>query len=91
MKVVKFDEWLKLLRATAAVVTENLNAGVDMLTENPAVKLLDFYECLVVDESNQSPKRLAIQKALETSPCLQALEAIKPEWLAGWIRDWVLA
>jgi hypothetical protein len=37
MKVVKFDEWIKLLRATAAAVTKNLNVGVDVLREEPAI------------------------------------------------------
>jgi hypothetical protein len=92
MKVVKFGEWTKLLRSTAAAVTDNLNsASIDVLRENPAVKLLEFYESLAVDGDDQLPKQLAIQETLEKSPSLQGLEAIKPEWLSGWIRDWVLA
>jgi hypothetical protein len=91
LKVVQFDEWTKLLRSTATAVTEKTNAAVNVLRENPAVKLLEFYGSLAVDGDVQLPKQLAIQNTEEESPSLQALEAIKPEWLNGWIRDWVLA
>lgn len=91
IKVVQFEEWIGLLRSTASTLIENPNLAVDMLRENPAVKLLEFYESLADGGVSQLPKQLAIRKTLGTSPSLRSLEAIKPEWLCGWIRDWVLA
>ncbi|KAF7133671.1 hypothetical protein CNMCM5793_004969 [Aspergillus hiratsukae] len=91
IKVVPFKEWTKRLRSTVSAITEDPTLAVDMLRVNPAVTLLGFYESLSVDGDDQLTTQLAIEKTLDKSPSLQTLEAVKPEWLSGWIRDWFLA
>jgi thioester reductase-like protein/acyl-CoA synthetase (AMP-forming)/AMP-acid ligase II len=98
IKVLKYDEWLTLLQSTVsstAVTDKNSNGvksdqsmTVDPLRDNPAVKLLEFYESLMINTDKAKP--LAVEETAKTCPSLQSLDAIKSEWLRGWIRDWVL-
>ncbi|PQE27801.1 NRPS-like enzyme protein [Rutstroemia sp. NJR-2017a BVV2] len=59
----------------------------DLLRVNPAVKLLDFYEGLM-GTGQEVPNRLAVEKTLQVSARLEALEAIKVEWIRKWVREW---
>jgi thioester reductase-like protein len=83
LEVVQYEEWLKRLQLAA-----NRNDS-HLLKDNPAVKLLDFYQSLAVS-SGAKVKPLAITQTLARCPSLQGVGAINPEWLCGWIKDWVL-
>ncbi|KAJ5091912.1 NRPS-like enzyme [Penicillium alfredii] len=89
IRLVKYSEWLELLRASAAGLE---TAGKEQtLREVPASKLLEFFEeSLVVKGADQSPRQLAITQALEASPSLRSLEAIRDEWVEGWVQGWLL-
>jgi hypothetical protein len=82
IKVVSLTEWLNRLRDSAASAETQ-----SILEQNPAVKLLDFYEQLASDSSGA--KEFSIEKTIEVSKSLQDLSPIQPEWIQGWIRDWV--
>ncbi|EED17424.1 NRPS-like enzyme, putative [Talaromyces stipitatus ATCC 10500] len=92
IKAVKYDEWLNLLKSTTTIgkSTPKELVTADVLWENPAVKLLEFYTSLSGADNNKPPKPLATKQTSESYPSLLGLEAIKSEWLYGWIRDWVL-
>lgn len=82
IKIVSLAEWLNRLRDSAASAETQ-----SILEQNPAVKLLDFYEQLASDSSGA--KEFSIEKTIEVSKSLQDLSSIQPEWIQGWIRDWV--
>jgi hypothetical protein len=80
--MVGLTEWLDRLRdSTISAETQPI------LEQNPAVKLLDFYEQLASDSTG--PKEFSIEKTIKVSKTLQDLSPIQPEWIQGWIRDWV--
>uniref|UniRef100_A0A093XUV8 L-aminoadipate-semialdehyde dehydrogenase n=2 Tax=Talaromyces marneffei TaxID=37727 RepID=A0A093XUV8_TALMA len=93
IKVLKYDEWLALLQPAAnstrsGVAKIDHSITADTLSENPAVKLLDFYESLMMNTDRAKP--LAIEQTAKICPSLQSLDPIQSEWLRGWIKDWVL-
>jgi thioester reductase-like protein len=82
IEMVGLTEWLDRLRdSTISAETQPI------LEQNPAVKLLDFYEQLASDSTG--PKEFSIEKTIKVSKTLQDLSPIQPEWIQGWIRDWV--
>lgn len=87
ISVLKYEEWLALLQSSAKSTANSLQTA-DTLSDNPAVKLLDFFESLMVNTNEEKP--LAIQQSAKMCPSLQRLDAIQSEWLRGWIKDWVL-
>lgn len=82
IEIASLTEWLDRLRDSAASA-----ATKSILEQNPAVKLLDFYEEPASDSTG--PKEFSIEKTVEVSPSLKGLSSIQPEWIQGWIRDWV--
>lgn len=92
ISVLKYEDWLKLLQSSANSTSNGVQADqsvtADTLHENPAVKLLDFFESLMVNTNQEKP--LAIERSAKMCPSLQSLDAIQAEWLRGWIKDWVL-
>ncbi|EED15544.1 NRPS-like enzyme, putative [Talaromyces stipitatus ATCC 10500] len=81
MEIISLPEWTARLRASATSTETQTH-----LEQNPAVKLLDFYEQLASDTGT---KEFSIKKTLEVSKALRELKSIQPEWIQGWIRDWV--
>ncbi|KAH8819282.1 putative NRPS-like enzyme [Xylogone sp. PMI_703] len=93
IKTVMFVEWIDELRSTAAVLADSHTLGRtpdQMLKENPALKLVEFYESIYSGESGSFSSPLAIHQTLERCPSLRSLEAVNPQWLTGWIKDWVI-
>ncbi|GAM37529.1 hypothetical protein TCE0_024f07522 [Talaromyces pinophilus] len=83
IEIVSLTEWLDRLRDSTAASAETKS----ILERNPAVKLLDFYEDLASDSTG--PKEFSIEKTVGVSSSLKGLSSIQPEWVQGWIRDWV--
>lgn len=92
IRILKYEDWLVLLQSSAGSIKTSVQSGqsvtADTLSENPAVKLLDFYESLMVSTNEEKP--LAMEKSAKMCPSLRSLDAIQAEWLQGWIKDWVL-
>ncbi|KAH8703109.1 putative AMP dependent ligase/synthetase [Talaromyces proteolyticus] len=89
IKVVKYEEWLALLQFTATATKDLGESSSHILRENPAVKLLEFYQSIALN-ADAKPKPLELTQTLEKCPSLQKLGAIRSEWLCGWIKDWIL-
>lgn len=87
INVLKYEEWLALLQSSANSTDSGVESA-NTLSDNPAVKLLDFYESLMINTNEEKP--LAIERSAKMCPSLQSLDAIQAEWLRGWIKDWVL-
>ena len=58
------------------------------LHANPGVKILDFYVSLL-DMNERGITRLDIVRTGVASKRLRSLEAVKQQWVKGWIEGWV--
>ena len=92
LEVVPLRTWIAKVRkdAEAAVDsgedTDNVNLEA-ALRRDPAAKLLDFFESLVVSEKVPT-NRLEFSETLKLSEKMRGLEPIKDEWVRKWIGEW---
>lgn len=87
LQIVSPATWLASLRASSEADYEHVAA-------NPAVKLLHFFEGLwaIHADTEQVPMQpLVVGKALEASPAMRKLDAVKVEWMHKWVEEWVAA
>ncbi|CAD6447675.1 5d91f239-33ea-4ff2-8bf0-c5a2c32c35ba [Sclerotinia trifoliorum] len=87
LQIVSPATWLASLRASSKADYEDVAA-------NPAVKLLDFFESLWAihaDTEKVSVQLMVVEKALEASPAMRKLDAVKVEWMHKWVEEWVAA
>ncbi|KAH8433484.1 uncharacterized protein LDX57_011118 [Aspergillus melleus] len=87
VSVVSLQEWVGELQAL--ISSERVRDDID---RNPAVKLVGFYEQLLTDAGRvDTPNvaRLSTDRTAVISKGLRELQAIRPEWLRGWIREWL--
>lgn len=78
IEVVEFADWIASLRD----ISNDETVALDRV---PSVKLLDFYEALLEDETRpvyDTTKSTACSGALHETSCIQA------EWLQNWIGQW---
>lgn len=82
VQIVSLATWVQNLRASAeASVSESA------LDKNPAIKLLDFYQGLV--DATEVPTRLETRETKKRSATLRELTAVRKEWLAKWVAEWI--
>ena len=94
MKMVSPTEWLESLRANASLLSEKAdsdNSGREkdieaLLRENPAIKLLDFYQNKL---SENSVLKWDTGKAERASRTLKQAKAITPNMMMSWVQDWI--
>ena len=79
VEVVTLETWVQALRESAA--KQNHEA------QNPAVKLVDFFEDVSAKSEGSSPL-LDTKRASAVSETLADLEPINEEWMANWMRQW---
>jgi nucleoside-diphosphate-sugar epimerase len=78
---VSFADWLQLVRSAVADGSD----PAQLSKVHPAVKLVTFYESLLL---NQSPP-LEMGKALQASEKLRDVGEIQGEWMQKWVRRWI--
>lgn len=83
-ELIDFDAWLSVLRDT--IVREGANLDIEKV---PAAKLVDFYGQLLASPPPADRMTLSVDKTLESSKTLRELQQIQPEWVRGWIREWL--
>lgn len=89
ISVVEFREWLDRLESSATHTGGTPFIETD-LERNPALKLLEFYRRLLIDSAEGEPSaRLASKKTVHVSKSLANLGPIQPEWMGGWVQDWL--
>ncbi|KAL4862619.1 hypothetical protein BDV12DRAFT_40068 [Aspergillus spectabilis] len=81
--IVPFSTWLQKLRDSVALGELELSSE-----QNPAAKLVGFYEQLL-DIDSKPALILPSDKAKELSKTLGELGPIQSEWVRGWIREWL--
>ena len=74
---VSFKAWLEALQATAS--------GIDDVAKNPGIKLLHFFEQM---EMSGAEIELETEQTVKRSPAMGQLEAVGPEWMQIWLRQW---
>ncbi|KAL8953436.1 MAG: hypothetical protein Q9222_000710 [Ikaeria aurantiellina] len=80
-EVVPLATWTKRLQDSIA--------GSDtpaLLAQNPAAKLLGFYEGLL--ETGRAPTVLSTVEAQKVSATLRALEPVSRAWVTKWLQQW---
>lgn len=82
-RVAGLREWVGLVEAVA----EARGAEAETARRCPAVKLLGFFQGLV-EEGERQPVVLCTRRAGEVSCALRELEAVRPEWMENWMRQW---
>ncbi|KAH6644984.1 hypothetical protein BKA67DRAFT_664833 [Truncatella angustata] len=80
VKMVSLETWVESLRKSASAFS------VETTSQNPAVKLLDFFEGLVSDSAG--PPVLNTRNAIEASPTLAGMDEIQTWHIENWMRQW---
>ena len=81
LAVVPLSEWVKSLR-------ESTNHLQD-LSQNPAAKLLSFFENLEKKASEGvAPVSLGMANAMGRSRTLATMEPVNTDWMKTWIQQW---
>ncbi|KAJ9624372.1 hypothetical protein H2204_010825 [Knufia peltigerae] len=84
---VTLSTWIERVRKDAASLDTAAKLQ-DMLQFNPAVKLLGFYQGLLVGDEMSAMEG---DKALQASETLGGLGGIQADWMHKWVHDWVKA
>ncbi|KAH8426117.1 uncharacterized protein LDX57_003859 [Aspergillus melleus] len=92
LEVISLPAWISRVRQdieTAGGSHTSLGDGdlQTLLEKNPAAKLLEFFESLA--SSSEPDNVLDTQTTAKRSEKLQAVDAIKPEWIHKWVQEWV--
>lgn len=84
---VSFDLWLQKLKEYASAATES------ELRQNPAIKLVEYYERAYGDGASQRDLAFSIDQALTDSPSLRSLPDLVEsgyimKFLKFWMKSW---
>lgn len=83
LQVVPPEMWLARLRSSSDARLDD-----DDATNNPAVKLIDFFTGLWTPGTDKAVGAMTVDDAIMSSPTLRNLESMKPEWLRKWVEEW---
>ena len=82
LESVPYLSWLNALRDSALY-----SPSCDIITKNPAVRLIDYYEH--IGETFLEPQVvLSTDETVKTSPTMATLEVVSEKWVANWMRQW---
>lgn len=81
--VVSWEKWVDSLRESQQ------SASLADLTQNPGLKLLNFFERLKTDsdEASRGPV-LDVELSMSKSKTLAALTPVNEEWVNLWLKQW---
>ncbi|THV50449.1 hypothetical protein BGAL_0150g00130 [Botrytis galanthina] len=83
LPIISFEEWVQRLHDSAAD-THDMT-----INDNPAVKILGFYEGLVEKKKEgRSQVWLDTEKAVEGSATLKSMDPIDRDCVDNWMRQW---
>ncbi|KAI0890636.1 uncharacterized protein GGS22DRAFT_194569 [Annulohypoxylon maeteangense] len=80
LKTVAWDEWIKALRESASKTED--------LAENPAVKILEFFESLTRVSEDDESILLDTRETIRVSQTLANLGPVHDGWMQNWMRQW---
>lgn len=95
LHIIPLASWLRRIRKDVESTASSHHhdhslADTDLetlLQVNPAVKLLAFYED-VLGSNEGSGRSWDMQRTMERSAEVGALEGIRAEWVGKWVREW---
>ncbi|KAK2591580.1 hypothetical protein QQS21_010731 [Conoideocrella luteorostrata] len=79
-EIVPLKSWVEALQKS--------KSHTEDVKENPAIKLLDFFEDLVNNAANQV--LLSTKNTTKASAILCNLEPIQETWMENWMKQWAL-
>lgn len=82
VRPVPFDEWVRALSDSAAMIDED---GM-LVNRNPAVRLVDFYSA--ASRPDQKPRSFETHRAEKASKTLRETGPVNREWLGNWMMQW---
>ena len=74
---VSFKSWFEALQDSAS--------KTDDVTKNPGIKLLEFFEQM---ETAGGEVELETKQTVKRSPAMRDLQAVGPEWMEIWLKQW---
>lgn len=80
--IVTYSEWLRALEKAASETKTDQD-----MRDNPAIKLLDFFQGLENRSSHEHAAIISTKKATENSPALQKCGPVTPEWMSLWLEQ----
>ena len=87
-RTLSLKTWLSRVRASMESKTKEHDSDLaTLLEENPAVKLLDFYEGMVAEDGKEG-NGWKIGKTVQRSERLRSVEGVKDEWVRNWMGEW---
>ncbi|KAJ5999789.1 NRPS-like enzyme [Penicillium waksmanii] len=90
-ETIPLSDWIKRVRMNMEAACRGDGASDEMLRKNleknPAAKLLDFFEALVL---TRWPIALDNSNTALKSHKLRTIDGIKEEWIRKWIREWMV-
>ncbi|KAL8750325.1 MAG: hypothetical protein Q9184_006462, partial [Pyrenodesmia sp. 2 TL-2023] len=80
LQIVTWNEWVDAL-------AQSWHSAADM-TQNPGLKLLEFFEALKLDRSAGPVPRLDTEHSEMKSGTLAGLKPVGSAWMAAWLKQW---
>ncbi|OGM40164.1 hypothetical protein ABOM_011672 [Aspergillus bombycis] len=93
VETIPFRDWVQRIRQDVETAGAGGKALSDeeelqaLVAKNPAIKLLEFFEDIMSKSTRENV--LDTQLTAQCSEKLQAVEAVKPEWIQKWVGEWV--
>lgn len=82
LETVSLREWVDALLASISNIDH-----VDIVSENPAAKLLGFFQTLAERETEPGPS-FKTDQAARASKTFRDLKPVNPEWMVRWLKQW---
>ncbi|PYH89485.1 hypothetical protein BO71DRAFT_487913 [Aspergillus ellipticus CBS 707.79] len=88
LDVVPFRTWIQRVRADIAAGGSTIGEDLQVsLEKNPAAKLLNFFDDMA--SGSKAENFFDTKRTAERSNKLRAVEAVQPEWLRKWVKEWL--
>lgn len=80
IKLVEYADWVRALeRVASEKVTQT------EVQTNPAVKLLEFFQAVAIDDDDEAELNISTEKATKRSPTLRSCSPVTAEWMSLWV------
>ncbi|GLA30077.1 putative NRPS-like protein biosynthetic cluster [Aspergillus niger] len=100
IETIPLREWVQRVRADIEAASVSFSADTKdskrlgdrelqaLLEQNPAAKLLDFFEGLTMEHTQTGTVFESVHTA-KMSNTLREVEGVRPEWLRKWVGEWL--
>lgn len=78
-ETVDFKTWVKMLETTQS----------GLMCANPGIKLIDSYRIMAAaSEAGKRPVEFAMRRTMVVSPAMRSAQAVSPELMKQWCKQW---